>query len=778
MPGAHVITAELDIGDINADVNLTIQGFGDVSIIKTVGDIDATDVNNCASIIFKDFKLDCSSMTTAGRPGLDINAANDGKIIVENVTIYDDGGICDGVEINSENVIVRNCHISGVRYGIFGTTAHKAKCYENIIYDCASGGIFMDQTDKFTLTDNNIDGNGEVSDYGIRVRDCQDISCVDNFVDDCISGVYIEGQSDHGTYISNTVINCSGRGIDVVVGDYNSITANVIHDCGDGIQLGAAASNNYITVNMLENNTLDIDDNSDGTNYISNDLRDDLVFKCRTEANITAALAEIGAGSGVIQIIGTIPLTGTITVDGGGSYVIQGYGNVSVLDCNGDRTALHIDDAASCVVKDLEFDGSDMVGPSRTIIQSTTDNVIFENLNIYGRAADKSDADGINMYSNFNEVRNCKFQYCEYGVHITQGATGGKIEGNYFNDCTFGVWMATTVDRLSIKDNKYTDCTVGIGTWDECDYITIEGNLFTDGAEGVRMTNGNHCIVNDNICYSQSTAGIKITTSDYNHFGGNIFQDTPKGIHIVSGTGNAIGINTYSNCTASYTDAGTGTTFTGDNLGNHSATANLDMNDNDIIDLGTGITFRADGRIATTGANNLYMKTDGTDRWYFRSNGHLYPSVANTYDIGSGTNEVGEVFHCGLTAGTCADFSKFGLDELINIITFEPDETFYEKMKSGEYLPHINMDTVHPLLSGILDLKDELDKDQKIMTKKTLSGLYEKIDDRYIPKDKINVEGDKVHIDFENLVYAQNETIKKSYLLIKELQIRITELEK
>ena len=88
-------------------------------------------------------------------------------------------------------------------------------------------------------------------------------------MDDCGVGIKLLGQSDKGTYIGNTVLNCSVQGIFVDVGDYNSITANVITDCGDGIELGANASNNYITVNQITGSTgEDIDDNSDGTNYI------------------------------------------------------------------------------------------------------------------------------------------------------------------------------------------------------------------------------------------------------------------------------------------------------------------------------------------------------------------------------------------------------------------------------------------------------------------------------------------------------------------------------
>ena len=58
LPGRHVISAHLDIGDINSNVNIEIRGFGDVSEIYLDSNINAFDINAGSSVVLKDFKID------------------------------------------------------------------------------------------------------------------------------------------------------------------------------------------------------------------------------------------------------------------------------------------------------------------------------------------------------------------------------------------------------------------------------------------------------------------------------------------------------------------------------------------------------------------------------------------------------------------------------------------------------------------------------------------------------------------------------------------------
>ncbi len=268
MPGTHNSGA-LTFNNVN--VYIEMYGFGDVSILKPTGDFNAITATNFKSLTLKDFKIDCSLQTTVGKNGININEANNNKCIIENITgVGDDLVTSDGIKALSENVIIRNCNLSTMRIGIIVTAgADKCNIYENTFNNIGFYNIFIDASDYVICDLNRIDGNGEVANRGIYVNNSQHVSLTDNYVDDCIIGISLNNQSDDGTYIGNTVLNCSGQGIFVDVGDKNTITANVITDCGDGIELGAGASYNYITVNQISGSAgEDIDDNSDGTNYI------------------------------------------------------------------------------------------------------------------------------------------------------------------------------------------------------------------------------------------------------------------------------------------------------------------------------------------------------------------------------------------------------------------------------------------------------------------------------------------------------------------------------
>lgn len=182
------------------------------------------------------------------------------------------------------------------------------------------------------------------------------------------------------------------------------------------------------------------------------------------------------------------------------------------------------------------------------------------------------------------------------------------------------------------------------------------------------------------------------------------------------------------------------------------------------------------GYISCPGSRDIQFWTGGSARWKVEGSGNadLLPETANTMDLGDGANEVREIYHCGLTAGTCADFSQFTLEELISIVSFNPDPILYERMKSGEYLPHIDMNSIHPILSGKLDLSYK----NKEITEKRLPGLFKKQGNVFVKTEKVNKKGDKTHIDFENLVYALVEIVKKQNEKIEDLETQIESLKK
>jgi len=71
-------------------------------------------------------------------------------------------------------------------------------------------------------------------------------------------------------------------------------------------------------------------DGTDGVNGI-----DAPGFYCSSESEINDALIIIGTGAGTIWIIEEITLSGTININGGGSYKIMGLAPSITIDCNG-----------------------------------------------------------------------------------------------------------------------------------------------------------------------------------------------------------------------------------------------------------------------------------------------------------------------------------------------------------------------------------------------------------------------------------------------------------
>ena len=60
--------------------------------------------------------------------------------------------------------------------------------------------------------------------------------------------------------------------------------------------------------------------------------------------------------------------------------------------------------------------------------------------------------------------------------------------------------------------------------------------------------------------------------------------------------------------------------------------------------LQNGNSFGATAVLGTNDTNNLSFETDGTTRWTIDTNGHFTPNVDDTYDIGSDTNRVHDLY--------------------------------------------------------------------------------------------------------------------------------------
>ena len=300
------------------------------------------------------------------------------------------------------------------------------------------------------------------------------------------------------------------------------------------------------------------------------------VFYCNTEAEINSALTAIGAGAGKIVIIsGTITLSATININGGGSYIIEGMGDKSIIDCNGDRTAFAITAAESCVLRDFKIDATGLTTQTKIIIQANTNNVLTSNITIVG---DGANGRGIYVTGDRIKVEKCDVSSVYNGIHIMSSAANCKIIGNMcYSNGNDGIFMSGSAISLNTisKNSCYSNTGYGIEL-DAPDYCIInENECYSNGIDGIHCVTGLYNTISENICYNNTNYGIQINSSNYNTFignnchnnncgflldtsdyntviGSNCRNNTNQGIYIVNSSNH----NTISGNICSYNDDG------------------------------------------------------------------------------------------------------------------------------------------------------------------------------------------------------------------------------
>jgi hypothetical protein len=294
------------------------------------------------------------------------------------------------------------------------------------------------------------------------------------------------------------------------------------------------------------------------------------VYYCPTQLAISTALSAIGTGSGAIIITENIALTSTITISGGGSYVIRGVAPSITVD-SGNRIAFSITACSSLVLQDLTIDASDLTADSTNIIYVSAPDVCVDNVRVIGDA----DRRGRGIYID------------DVGVWVTKC----QIEGTYI-----GIYGSATGASAHISENTIIDCDRAMGIDMMGDGTICEGNYIATCATCIQI-NARYCVVDDNILFQNAQFGIfsyalnsticgniiigtKVSTvtdnfgiylgsgSDYNLFSGNVIRG-------VNNTGSGVGFGfriAYASCDENtvvgntmllnelnYSDAGTAT---------------------------------------------------------------------------------------------------------------------------------------------------------------------------------------------------------------------------
>ncbi|TXT61194.1 MAG: hypothetical protein BAJALOKI3v1_810017 [Promethearchaeota archaeon] len=286
--GAGVIIIAQDITlsdtiDIDQGGDYIIQGNGAITI-SCGGNRTAFRVSDMETLTIQNLKIDASNLSTPTLNIININDENDNPVIIENVQIHGIG-LGNGIEIRSDNVWVKDCHLNALDKGIrLNESSHNCitgNIIENLSGSVDGRGIILTGAANNTIIGNIIDNiNGDDDGIGIYVLDANYNAITDNiisnldgnddamgiFVSDSayntfdgnrfnnynsgndIYGVWLAIRSDYNTFNDNTFSNFNPTddsfGI-ICNGNYNTISGNVIDNLDGGSARGIYMQDDY-----------------------------------------------------------------------------------------------------------------------------------------------------------------------------------------------------------------------------------------------------------------------------------------------------------------------------------------------------------------------------------------------------------------------------------------------------------------------------------------------------------------------------------------------------
>ncbi|MHA1111076.1 MAG: NosD domain-containing protein [Promethearchaeota archaeon] len=340
---------------------------------------------------------------------------------------------------------------------------------------------------------------------------------------------------------------------------------------------------------------LDGTDGNDGVDGIDGLNGTDVpnTYYCSSQQDIEDALSTIDTGNGHLIITEDIDLNSSIKIAGGGRYVIEGIGSVTLTLNISDETFL-ITDVESLVLRDLNIDTSYITAPSMQGINVTEmhdDPVRIENVHIQGGSAR-----GIYINSENVWIENCiitdmfegiilnSSAYCHiidntiarlrtvdwgaYAMYLIDSSYN-ILSGNVIFDLNsapadtgyiYGIYLEGVSQSNVISNNMlydfYSEGTFVYVIWcrPSASYNTISDNVIYNVytgfyVEGITLEGDDTSITGNILEISASNPancyGIYIKASgSYNAITGNVVNvmSVPNGI-VDSGSGNIIGNN-------------------------------------------------------------------------------------------------------------------------------------------------------------------------------------------------------------------------------------------
>lgn len=260
--------------------------------------------------------------------------------------------------------------------------------------------------------------------------------------------------------------------------------------------------------------------------YVQNVESSTNVYYCSSQSEIEDALDIIGTGHGTIIITEDITLNSQININGGGNYIIQGEGPVT-LNRNANDESFSITKVQSLILKDLIIDTSNISSSSMQGINVTEENdnpVYIQNVQIHG-------GNGRGIFVNSHNV---------------------WIENSIIHDVRVGIYLGNGSAYCHILDNLLYEMSPSSGSAygfynDYSHFNTISGNevyaINTSSglAYGIYLAGGSSNTISGNIVYSiysnsGSAAGMWLVDGSSNTISGNTVYS------IYSSIGSAAGI--------------------------------------------------------------------------------------------------------------------------------------------------------------------------------------------------------------------------------------------
>jgi len=549
--GSFTIAAPIDID--NAAIHrgsYIIRGDGSNTTLTPSGNFNCFNIREARSVILENFKIDAANIVGT-TPAIYIVEASDNTIFVNNITIVGSGADGYGISIGSPNCRIENCNISSMLDGIVATDEH-CIITGNICNSNSNIGIFLNTVDYITVQSNTC----RLNQYGIYLTSANKNLILGNTVEaNTADGIYLNN-SDQNTFEGNIIdgnittnvgtdhagITLSNSLNNFIIG--NTIINNTNGGAGEGYGIylvNAACIENIVRSNTISGN--DIQWKDVGVNS-------DFEYRCSTNDEIQDAIDSIAGKAGVIKIVGAIADVQATINNATASIVIEGDGEISELDANGDNTVLTITNCASLILRDFKIDATDITTNGRKIVDiGGGDNILLDNLIMIG---DGTHGYGINItVNNEVEVRDCKISTVNAG--ILARSDGNRIIGNFCYGC-YSEGIFVNGDQNLVNNNICNEnIHYGIDIYSGANYNTITGNVcnknnlnHADDGAGIHIrNNSNYNIISGNTMYGNVNAGAGTAYGIYIHHADCDF--------------NSIVNNNYSGNDINWKDVGTNT---------------------------------------------------------------------------------------------------------------------------------------------------------------------------------------------------------------------------